>query len=113
MNEGYHEYYLCGDRSLESELRDNFFKKQQFEFPPEHLRERMLEISEIMNVPDPYYISVFTTNTNDVFDYRVEITTSFNKKHLFEFEEIGLEFDSVNPRGESIVLYLKEKKNDA
>jgi hypothetical protein len=108
MTEGFHEYHLCGDPSIRSELREGFFRKQKFEIPPEDLRDRMLIISEIMNIQDPYFVSVMTNDQNDVFNYRVEVTTVFNKSQLLEFQEHGFDFEEVIPRGESVVLYLKE-----
>jgi hypothetical protein len=108
MTEGFHEYHLCGDPLMRSELREGLFRKQNFEVPPEHLRDRMLEILEIMNIRDSYFVSVMTNDQNDVFNYRAEVTTVFNKAQLLEFQKHGFEFEEVIPRGETVVLYLKE-----
>lgn len=108
MTEGYHEYYLCGDKSLESEVRDQVLTSKRFETPPEYLRNRMFEIAEIMKVKDTYDVSVFTSEDNIPFNYRAEVIHAFTKEQLFALEELGFNFESVSPRGESVVLWLKE-----
>lgn len=112
MTQGYHTYHLCGDRSITSELRDGFYRKQYFEVPPEHLRNKMMEIADIMNVQDPYFVSVMTNDQNDVFTYRVEVLTALTSKHLLEFQKHGFEFDEIIPRSEMVVLYLTDMKID-
>lgn len=110
MTKGFHEYYLCGDRSIESELRDNILKKLSFEVPPDYLLNRMVEIADVMKVHDPYFVSVLTDDNNNIFNYRIEITHAFTKEKLFALEELGFEFDSVAPRDDTITVWLKERK---
>ena len=112
MTEGYNEYYLCGDRSLQSEIRDQVLTHKNFDTPPEYLRNRMAEIAEIIRVKDPYDVSVITDKDDNPFNYRVELDHAFTKEQLFELETINLTFESVGPRaqsnGETVVIWLKD-----
>ena len=114
MTEGENEYYLCGDRSLMSTVRDEVLGHMKFATPPEYLRNKMAEIAEIMRVKDPYDISVLTDKNDNIFNYRIEVTHAFTKEQLFELEEAGFTFESIGPRaqsnGESVVLWLKDTK---
>jgi hypothetical protein len=108
LTEGYHEYYLCGDKSLESIIRDQVLTSKRFETPPEYLRNRMFEIADIMKVKDTHDVSVFASEDNVPFNYRIEVINVFTKEQLFELEELGFVFESIGHRDESIVLWLKE-----
>jgi len=110
MTEGINEYYLCGDISLMSVIRDEVLTHMKFEVPPEYLRNKMAELAEVMKAKDPYDVSVMTDSNDNVFNYRVEVTHAFTKEQLFELEELGFNFESIGPRGESIVLWLKDRK---
>lgn len=108
-NEGVNEYWLCGDKSLMSPIRDEILRHRKFEQPPEYLRNRMLQIADIIRVSDPYDVSVITDQNDNVFNYRAEITHAFTKEQLFELEEVGFNFESIGPRGENCVLWIKDR----
>ena len=107
MTEGYNEYYLCGDRTLESLIRDQVLSSTKFKIPPEFLRDRMMVLADIFHVHDPYHVSVITDVNNNPFNYRVEITTAFTKEQLHTIQDDGFAFESIGPRGESIAIWLK------
>lgn len=108
MTDGYREYYLCGDKSLVSQVRDDVLKHSQFEMPPIHLLDRLRTLSDIFIISDPYYVMVITDEYNNPLSYRVETNKALRKEHIISIENVGFIFESIIPHGEMMVIYINE-----